>query len=116
MHHRLIRIGLAALLFVVGVAPAVAKAVECCCGPKVEQKVKSCCGGCHCEIQKAPEPVKAPLALLALVDLEPGLPPVLPRIKIEAPEAVFEPWSVSPEPASNSPPDDYHSRAPPLFM
>jgi hypothetical protein len=115
VHHRLIRIGLAALLFVVGVAPAVAKVVECCCGAREEQKAKSCCGGCHCEIQKAPEPAKAPLALRTLTDLGPGLPPVFPRVKLEAPQAVFEPWSVSSEPASNSRPDDHHSRAPPLF-
>lgn len=115
MQHRLIRIGLAALLFIVVAAPAVAKAIECCCGPQVEQKAKSCCDTCRCEVKQAPEPVKAPLALLPPVDLDPGLSPLLPTLQIERVEPVFEPWIDFPQPASNSPPEEHHSRAPPLF-
>ena len=113
--QRLIRIGLALLMSCVLVAPALAKAVECCCGPGAPKKAKSCCSDCKCELRKAAEVEQTPLALPTLVDLEPGLLPIFPAQAIAPSLLPPQIWPPEPEPLCHSPPDRLQPRAPPLF-
>jgi len=113
--QRLIRFGLAVLMSCVFLAPALAKAVECCCGPGAPKKAKSCCSDCKCEVRQASEFEKTPLALPSLVDLDPGLLPIFPEQAISTSVEATQTWPPEPEPLCHSPPDRLQPRAPPLF-
>lgn len=113
--QRLTRIGLALLMSFVLLAPALAKAVECCCGAGLPKKAESCCSDCRCEIRQSVQIEQTPLALPTLVDLDPGLVPVLPESPVAPCEDSFVAWPPEPAALCHSPPDRLQPRAPPLF-
>lgn len=116
MHQRIIRIGLALLLFVVGIVPGFAAAVDCCCGPKApEIKAKSCCPNCTCELTSSEEPKSAPHFVWSPVELETGMVPALPKQVVVAASVQSEVIETAPEPQSHSPPKRVLGRAPPSF-
>ena len=116
MHQRIIRIGLALMLLVVGIAPGLAAVVKCCCGPAEPAfEAKSCCSKCTCEVKANENPQGPPAFLWVPAEFETGLIPVLPSL--EEPVLVIENqlYLPAPTPQAHSPPERVLGRAPPLF-
>lgn len=116
MHHRIIRIGLALMLLVVGIAPGFAAAFECCCGPKEpEIKAKTCCPNCTCELKADTEHKGSTEFVWVPVELEVGLVPQLFKLSVDAFLVQPKAFQAIPEPQGHSPPERVLGRAPPLF-
>lgn len=116
MQQRIIRIGLALMLLVVGIAPGFAAAVKCCCGPKEpEIKAKTCCPTCTCELKADTERRGSPEFVWVPSELEPGLVPQLVKLAVHAVLVQPKVLQAIPEPQGHSPPERVLGRAPPLF-